>query len=78
LRYGTKATGSLLQERDQMPVVQVHLKAGRTVEQKRQLVERITDSLVEIAGANRERVHVIIDEVPGDNWGRAGRLLSDD
>ncbi|MGH6880522.1 MULTISPECIES: 2-hydroxymuconate tautomerase [Hypericibacter] len=61
-----------------MPVVQVHLKAGRTVEQKRQLVERITDSLVEIAGANRERVHVIIDEVPGDNWGRAGRLLSDD
>jgi 4-oxalocrotonate tautomerase len=61
-----------------MPVVQVHLKAGRTVEQKRKLVEKITDSLVEIAGANRDRVHVIIDEVPGDSWGRAGKLLSDD
>ncbi|HWA42430.1 MAG TPA: 2-hydroxymuconate tautomerase [Hypericibacter adhaerens] len=61
-----------------MPVVQVHLKAGRTTEQKRRLVEKITDSLVEIAGANRERVHVIIDEVPADSWGRAGKLLSDD
>ena len=60
-----------------MPVVQVHLKAGRTVEQRRELVGRITDALVDVCGSNRENVHVIIDEVAEDSWGRAGKLLSD-
>lgn len=60
-----------------MPVVQVHLKAGRTLDQKRQLVERITEALVDICGSNRDRVHVIIGEVAGDSWGRGGKLLSE-
>lgn len=60
-----------------MPVVQVHLKAGRTLDQKRQLVARITDALVDVCDANRDRVHVIIDEVAEDSWGRGGRLLSE-
>jgi len=60
-----------------MPVVQVHLKAGRTVEQRRELVGRITDALVDVCGSNRENVHVIIDEVAEDSWGRAGKLLSE-
>ncbi len=60
-----------------MPVVQVHLKAGRTLEQKRQLVERITTTLVEVCGSVPDRVHVIIDEVPEESWGRGGRLLSE-
>ncbi len=60
-----------------MPVVQVHLKAGRTVAQKRALVARITDALTEEVGAARERVHVIVNEVPEDSWGRGGTLLSD-
>lgn len=60
-----------------MPVVQIHIKQGRTTEQKRELARRITDVLVDVCGAAEERVHVIIDEVPEDNWGRGGRLLSD-
>jgi len=60
-----------------MPVVQVHIKEGRSLDQKRELARRITDALVDVCGAAEERVHVIIDEVPEDNWGRGGRLLSD-
>ena len=60
-----------------MPVVQVHIKQGRSLDQKRELARRITDALVDVCGAAEERVHVIIDEVPEDNWGRGGRLLSD-
>lgn len=60
-----------------MPVVQVHLKEGRSPEERRQLVRRITDAMVEVCGAVEERVHVIINEVPGDSWGRGGALLSD-
>ena len=60
-----------------MPVVQVNIKEGRTLDQKRQIVARMTDVLVEVCGAVRERVHVIINEVEEDNWGRGGQLLSD-
>ena len=60
-----------------MPVVQVHLKEGRSLDEKRELVRRITDALVEVCGSVEERVHVIIDEVPEQSWGRGGTLLSD-
>ena len=60
-----------------MPVVQVNLKEGQTVEQKRQLVERITDALVEVCASNPEAIHIIINDVPADNWGRNRKLLSD-
>jgi 4-oxalocrotonate tautomerase len=60
-----------------MPVVQVNLKSGRTVEQKREIVRRMTDVLVEVCDAAEERVHVIINEVDEDSWGRGGKLLLD-
>lgn len=60
-----------------MPVVQVDIKDGRTLEQKREVAKRITDTLVEVCGAARERVHVIINEVEEDNWARGGQLLSE-
>jgi 4-oxalocrotonate tautomerase len=60
-----------------MPVVQVNIKNGRTLEQKREMVSRITDVLVDVCGSARERIHVIINEVEEDSWGRGGQLLSD-
>ena len=60
-----------------MPVVQVSLKTGRSREDKRELVERFTKTLVEVCSSDAERVHVVINEVSEDNWGRGGRLLSD-
>ncbi len=60
-----------------MPVVQVNLKSGRTIDQKREIVRRMTDVLVDVCDSVEERVHVIINEVEEDNWGRGGNLLSD-
>ncbi len=60
-----------------MPFVQVHIKAGRSLTQRRELVRRITNDLVEVCGAAEDRVHVIVNEVPVDQWGRGGSLLSD-
>ena len=60
-----------------MPVVQVNIKEGRTLDQKRKIVARMTDVLVEECGAARERVHIIINEIDEDNWGRGGQLLSE-
>jgi len=57
-----------------MPVVTVQLWEGRTVEQKRALVRAITDAMVEHAGARPDALHVILQEIPRENWGRAGVL----
>ncbi len=57
-----------------MPVVTVQLWEGRTLDQKRSLVKAITDAMVEHAGARRDALHVILQEIPPENWGLRGVL----
>lgn len=60
-----------------MPVVTIEMWDGRSREQKRRLVEAVTQAMVEHAGASPEHLHVIIHEISKENWGRAGRLSAD-
>jgi 4-oxalocrotonate tautomerase len=60
-----------------VPVVTVQLFEGRTLEQKRRLVKAITHAMVEHADARPDALHVRLQEIPKDNWGRAGVLGSD-
>ena len=57
-----------------MPVVTVQMWTGRTPAQKKALVRAITDAMVEHAGAKPTNLHVIIQEVPKENWALAGTL----
>jgi 4-oxalocrotonate tautomerase family enzyme len=41
-----------------MPMVQITMLQGRTADQKRKIAKRITDALVEEAGAKREAIIV--------------------
>ena len=60
-----------------MPIVQVELLEGRTIEQKRALVEKVTQAIVESVGAPAENVTVIIRDMPKENLGKAGKLEYD-
>lgn len=60
-----------------MPFVNVKMIKGATVEQKRQLVKEITDSLVNILGKRPETTHIVIDEVVPENWGYMYKLNAD-
>lgn len=60
-----------------MPYVNVKLLGTLTVEQKRELVKRITDDLREVAGKPPEYTYVVIEEVPRENWAKGGVLFSD-
>ena len=57
-----------------MPVVTVQMRTGRSTEQKRKLVAAITEAMVVHAACKPDHLHVIIQDVPKDSWGRAGRL----
>ena len=59
-----------------MPVVIVESWEGKTVDQKRQLVEGITSSFVKI-GVPSEAVHIILKDNPKHNWASGGKLASE-
>ncbi len=60
-----------------MPVVQITMLQGRTVEQKRKIAKRITDALVEEAGARREGIIVMFNEVSKESYASGGELMID-
>lgn len=60
-----------------MPVVTVQLWEGRAAELKRALVAAITRAMVDLVDADPSGLHVVLQEIPAENWGRAGVLGSD-
>lgn len=60
-----------------MPVVIVEMWSGRTTEQKKTLVKGITGAFGEV-GIPADAVHVIIQDIPKENWGTAGKLASEE
>lgn len=44
-----------------------------TKDQKRQLIEGATQLVVDVLNKNPKTTHVVIDEVPIDNWGYDGK-----
>jgi len=60
-----------------MAHVQITMLAGRTIEQKRRAVKRVTEVLREELNVNPERLTIAFVEVPRDSYARDGVLLSD-
>jgi 4-oxalocrotonate tautomerase len=60
-----------------MPYINVRIIEGATVEQKAAVIEGITDVMVKVLGKNPESTHVVIDEVPLENWGHKGKSVAE-
>ena len=60
-----------------MPLVQITMLEGRTTDQKRNLAKRITDALVEEAGARRDGIVVAFHEVSKESYASGGELMID-
>jgi len=61
-----------------MPIIQVNLFKGRTVEQKRKLVTAMTDAVVNSLGSKREDVRIILREMEKQDYAIAGKLSCDE
>jgi 4-oxalocrotonate tautomerase len=59
-----------------MPVITVDMWEGRTLEQKRKLVQGLTEAFVNI-GTPAEGVHIILNEHPTHCWATNGKLASE-
>ena len=51
-----------------MPLIEVTMVEGRTAEQLRSLISRLTAAVEQAVGAPRESIRVVIREVPPTHW----------
>ncbi len=59
-----------------MPIVQISLAAGRTPQKKEELIKNVTNAIADTLQISKERVHIVLNEVPKENIGRDGVPLS--
>ncbi|MES2324116.1 MAG: 4-oxalocrotonate tautomerase family protein [Pseudomonadota bacterium] len=61
-----------------MPYINIQVtREGVTKEQKRQLIAGATELVVDVLGKDPATTFVVIDEVDTDNWGVAGKQVTE-
>jgi 4-oxalocrotonate tautomerase len=59
-----------------MPVIQITMSQGRSVEQKRELVKVLTRETARIIKTDEDKVRILIYEVSRENWGKCWNIRS--
>ncbi|MCL1989446.1 MAG: 2-hydroxymuconate tautomerase family protein [Defluviitaleaceae bacterium] len=60
-----------------MPLINIKMLEGRTLEQKKELVKKVTDAVASTTGSTPERISIVIEEMPKHHFARAGVLESE-
>ena len=60
-----------------MPLIQVALTEGRSIEEKRDLIASITRETVRVLGCKDSSVTIILTDVSRSDWATAGLSLAD-
>ena len=60
-----------------MPLAHIFMLQGRTDEQKKAVIEKVTQAIVEAVSVPAERVRVIIQDIPNTQWGIGGKTARD-
>ena len=60
-----------------MPIINVKLLEGRSDEQIKVLVTEVTHAVEKTTGANKEAIHVVIEEMRKDHYAVGGVRKSD-
>lgn len=60
-----------------MPTIRVEMFEGRTAEQKRALVQALTQACVDTIGAKPESVDILLFDIKPSEWATGGELWSD-
>ena len=60
-----------------MPICQINMMVGRTPEQKRELIAKVTEAICESLGAKPEGVRIMINEMPKEHFGIAGKSAAE-
>jgi 4-oxalocrotonate tautomerase len=60
-----------------MPFISVRIVEGATTQQKADVIAGITDVMVKVLGKNPDNTHIVIEDVPLENWGHKGKSVAE-
>lgn len=60
-----------------MPYVNIYLFEGRSVEQKKEMADKITNVISEVGKIPKELVHILFIDLPKTNIAKGGIIQSD-
>jgi 4-oxalocrotonate tautomerase len=60
-----------------MPIVQIDMIEGRTTEQKREMVKKVTEAITQTVNCPVDAVTIVIREATKQHIAKAGILMSD-
>ncbi|WP_267885670.1 4-oxalocrotonate tautomerase [Tepidiphilus thermophilus] len=75
--WDPSAFGFVEERGEIMPFVHIYILEGRTEEQKKAAIAKVTEALVESLGSPKENIRVMIQEVPKSQWGIGGVTAKD-
>lgn len=58
-----------------MPIIEMHLMTGRSLEQKRSVAEAVTDAVTRALGVKRDSVRILITEHGLEDFSVAGTTV---
>ncbi len=58
-----------------MPYVRLEITPAATTAQKSEIVQRFTQTLIDVLHKDPEQIHIVIEEVTPENWGVGGKLV---
>jgi len=55
-----------------MPLIEINVWQGFDAKKKETLIAKVTDTVCEVIGCPKQAVHIILREVPKENWADSG------
>lgn len=56
-----------------MPIVHIYMRSGRTPDKKEELIEKVTDAIVDtLQVSSRDSVHILLHDMNLENIGHGG------
>ena len=57
-----------------MPFVNIKMYEGRSKEQKKEMAQKITETIHQITQVSREYIWVIFEDIPKSDWAIGGKF----
>jgi 4-oxalocrotonate tautomerase len=67
----------ILEGVEQVPIVQIELIEGRTIDQKKTMAKEVTDAIVRSLGVTPDAVRIIMRDMKKEDFAVGGKLRSD-
>ncbi len=60
-----------------MPYISVRVAGALSMDQKREIADAFSETMLKVAGKPKPSCYIVFDEVSRDNWAKGSDILSD-